>query len=337
MKKVVILSLLLLLFLFLLPLFLFGGDGLIPLPSGEAEGSTLLPPQITPTPRQTADGGVWLTLLRQETGQVERLTLKDYLWGVAAAEMPASFHSEAIKAQVVAARTYALRKGSQTVEAHPDAMVCDDFTCCQAFRTPEDMAAVWGEDAAFYGDKLTGAVEETDALVLTYGGLLIDAVFHSSSQTSTADAAEVWGRAVPYLKPVPTPEGEEVPNYHTTVTVPLEEFQRVILDAHPEAVFSEDYTTWFGPVSYTAAGAVAILPVGGVPLSGREYRALFSLRSPRFSLTAGEEGVVFEVTGYGHGAGMSQYGANAMAGTGSGFREILTHYYTGCEIEKMPS
>lgn len=336
MKQVIITALVLLAFLFLLPMVLFGGEGLasLPAPSADTPPPTL-PAGVTPVPVGMADSGHPVTLYRSGTGQVEQIALSDYLWGVVAAEMPASFQTEALKAQTVAARTYALRKGSGVSAGHPGAMVCDDHTCCQAYITKEEAAAGWGGEAAFYTGKVAAAVAGTDGLVLTYGGELIDAVFHSSSAGSTADAAEVWGTSVPYLKPVSTPEGEEVPNYHTTVTVSLEDFKTAIRSRYPDAWLGEDYTAWFGPVTYTAAGAVATLPTGGVPVTGTEYRSLFGLRSARFTLTAGEEGVTFAVTGYGHGAGMSQYGANALAGQGLTFDAILTHYYTGCAVEPM--
>lgn len=284
-----------------------------------------------PIPATVYDSARTLRVLLGDT--VEEMDMETYLRGVVRAEMPASFELEALKAQAVAARTYALQKGSGVTAAHPEAMVCDDHTCCQAWLTRAEAAASWGAEASFYTDKIAAAVAGTDGLVVTYGGELIDAVFHSSSAGSTADAAEVWGASVPYLKPVSTPEGEEVPNYHTTVTVSLGDFKAAIRSKYPEATFGEDYTAWFGPVTYTAAGAVATLPAGGAPVTGTEYRALFGLRSPRFTLTAGEEGITFSVTGYGHGAGMSQYGANALAAQGLDFEAILTHYYTGCRVE----
>ena len=334
MKQVIITALVLLSFLFLLPMLLFGGGGAATLSAPERDTPPpTLPSAVTPVPQGETDRETALTLYRSGTGEVEELTMADYLWGVVAAEMPASFRTEALKAQAVAARTYALRKGSGVTAAHPGAMVCDDHTCCQAWLTKEEAAGLWGAEAPFYTDKIAAAVADTDGLVVTYGGELIDAVFHSSSAGSTADAAEVWGTSVPYLKPVSTPEGEEVPNYHTTVTVSLEEFKTAVRSKYPQARFGEDYTAWFGPVTYTAAGAVATLPAGGAPVTGTEYRALFGLRSPRFTLTAGEEGITFSVTGYGHGAGMSQYGANTLAAQGLDFEAILTHYYTGCRVE----
>jgi len=329
---VIITALLLLAFLFLLPMVLMGDRGASARPN-PPEPAVLTPPPVAGE-EESVDRSKTLALFHRETGTVEHLSMEDYLRGVVAAEMPASFRTEALKAQAVAARTYTLRKAAAATPRHPDAMVCDDHTCCQAYTAPGEAAVEWGAEAEFYSAKIALAVAETDGLVLTYGGELIDAVFHSSSADFTADAAQVWGRAVPYLVPVSTPEGEEVPNYRTTVTVSLEQFKSGIQSLYPAAVFGEDYTAWFGPAEYTASGAVACLPAGGARVTGVEYRSLFGLRSAKFTLKAGEEGVTFSVTGYGHGAGMSQYGANALAAQGVDFKGILTHYYTGCGLEK---
>lgn len=330
MKQAVLTALLLLSLIFLLPLLLFGTEG-----TASPSASPLPALTAQPSPAPVLDKTRSVTLLRTADGQIETLTLEDYLWGVVAAEMPASFQSEALKAQCVAARTYALRKGGGVTAAHPDAMVCDDITCCQAYLPRSGAGELWGEESAFYTDKIAQAVRDTDGLVLQYEGELIDAVFHSSSAGSTADAAEVWGSSVPYLVPVDTPEGEEVPNYHTTVAVSPETFTAAVKSLHPEARFGEDYTAWFSSPTYTASGAVAVLPAGGAQVTGLEYRSLFSLRSARFTLSVDGSGVTFHVTGYGHGVGMSQYGANALAADGMDFSSILAHYYTGCQLAAL--
>ena len=120
----------------------------------------------------------------------------------------------------------------------------------------------------------------------------------------------------------------------TTVTVPAEEFRTLLQTAHPEAVLGDTPSAWFGESTRTAAGAVNTIKIGGATLRGTEVRSLFGLRSARFTVTADQKQVTFSVVGYGHGAGMSQYGANAMAGAGADFREILTHYYTGVTLEQ---
>ena len=150
-------------------------------------------------------------------GQVTEMDLNQYLWGVVAAEMPASFSQEALKAQAVAARTYALNKGPSS--NHPDADLCTDYACCQAWIARDKAQGNWGDKAAEYTNKITTAVAETGNQVILYQGQLIDAVFHSSSSAATQDAVEVWGNSVPYLQSVDSPEGEGVPNYESQVTL----------------------------------------------------------------------------------------------------------------------
>ena len=160
-------------------------------------------------------------------------------------------------------------------------------------------------------------------------------MFFSSAAGKTVDAVEVWGNAVPYLSSVESPEGEEVPGYHSTVTVPLAEFKETFSAAHPEADFSGEPSGWFQNAAPNSAGGVETVEVGGVKVSGGALRTLFSLRSTSFTVSAGADGVTFSVTGYGHGVGMSQYGANALAKQGKTWQEILKWYYTGITIEKM--
>jgi stage II sporulation protein D len=127
-----------------------------------------------------------------------------------------------------------------------------------------------------------------------------------------------------------------VPNYHTQVRVGAEQFRETLLAACPEADLSGSPDQWLGAAEYSSSGGVTALTIGGVSLSGVQLRSLYGLRSTHFTLTAEGEELVFQVTGYGHGVGMSQYGANAMAQAGSDWREILTWYYTGVTVETCP-
>ena len=160
------------------------------------------------------------------------MAMDDYLWCVAAAEMPASFALEAIKAQVVAARTYTAAKMSYTVQQHPDADVCSDITCCQAYISREDAAQNWGERAETYTEAIAQAVTATDGMIAVYDGAPIQAVFFSSAAGRTVDAVEVWGNPVAYLKSVDSPEGEEVPNYRTQTVLSPEEVKALVLEAY---------------------------------------------------------------------------------------------------------
>ncbi len=326
MRTVVATALVLLLTLFLCPLVLLGGGGDVRPAEDPAPTATLpLDRTVVEPPAKRADQSQLVRVLLPD-GTVASLTMADYLWRVVAAEMPASFEPEALKAQAVTARTYTLYKMAHgPVSNHPDADVCTDITCCQAYIDPAAAAANWGDAAPKYVDKITAAVADTDGQAVLYQGQPIDAVFFSSAAGETRDAVEVWGSAVPYLTGVDSPEGDEVPNYRSTVTIPAEEFKAAFAAQHPEADLSGPPSGWLGTDGDP-------LSVGGVAVKKTALRAMFNLRSASFTATAGEEGVTFSVTGYGHGVGMSQYGANAMAKEGKSYVEILTHYYTGVSV-----
>ena len=319
---------------FLLPLLLLPRDEAEPQPTAPMpEPTTTLPVMEPPgmEPKSGWDAAQTLQLLRTD-GTVEELTMGEYLWGVVAAEMPASFQLEALKAQAVAARTYCLYQRVGGGDKHPGADVCGDYTCCQAYLTREQAAAGWGDNAGLYADKVTQAVSDTDGLVCTYEGSPIDAVFFSSTAERTNDAVTVWGTEVPYLTAVDSPEGEEVPGWHTEVVfAPAEFFARFRL-SDPAAQFGEDPGGWITDLETDDTGMVRALTVGGVSITGGQARSIFGLRSARFTVVATAEEVRFQVTGYGHGVGMSQYGANALAGEGRSFREILEWYYTGAKV-----
>ena len=329
-RQVTATALILLLVLFLLPLLLFGTAGLdVPeeaAPTGELPIDRTV---VTPQPSMDSQTQIRVAL---DDGSVLTLGLDHYLWRVVAAEMPASFEPEALKAQAAAARTYTLSKLGRTVENHPDADVCTDITCCQAYIDPDQAAANWGDSAAAYTAKITAAVSETDGMAILYDGQPIQAVFFSSAAGRTVDAVEVWGNSVPYLTSVDSPEGEEVPNYHSTAAFSLDDFKSKLLGKYPEADLSGDPAGWFQNLTPNSAGGVETIDVGGVTVSGGTLRTLFDLRSTSFTVTASADGVTFSVTGYGHGVGMSQYGANTLAREGKTYDEILKWYYTGVEV-----
>lgn len=295
------------------------------------QGVTLHFAQTSPSPLEGFDENTLISLKR-ESGTVETLTLKDYLWGVVAAEMPASFPSEALKAQTVAARTYTLLRLSQGAgqSKHGGADLCDDSGCCQAYIDVAERLTSWAGNATFYQAKIQQAVSETDGLSVLYEGNLIDAVFFSSTDGRTLDAQQVWGADLPYLTSVSSPEGAEVPNYHTEVWWSVEEVGEKLTSAYSDLVLGEDPSQW---IVLVEQGAVARYEVGNKVLSATQLRWVFGLRSSSFSVELREDGFLFPVTGYGHGVGMSQYGAQTMAQEGSTFDEILTWYYSGTTVE----
>ena len=253
------------------------------------------------------------------------LSAFDYIVGVVAAEVPVSFAKEAIKAQAVAARTY-LEHGRKNPK-HENADICADFECCQAYMSQDALKEKWGKNYDKYIDIIKSAVAETDGEYLSFEGEPILAAFHSSSAGATEEGD------YPYLQSVPSPENEEnVPNYITTLTLRDIDFRDTVLYLKPEADMTGEADEWIENTELTSSGRVGSMTVGGVSFTGAELRKLFSLRSTAFTVEHADGEFTFTVTGYGHGVGMSQYGANVMAKDGADYKEILSHYYPGTEL-----
>ena len=254
-------------------------------------------------------------------GTVETLELEEYLVGVVLGEMPASFETEALKAQAVVARTYTL-KCTETGVKHGTGTLCADVSCCQAYVAPDAYDGGAGDL-----DKIRLAVAETAGQVLTYNGNLIEATYFSCSGGVTEDAVAVWGTDYPYLRSVDSP-GEEGAAYYTdSVYFTAGEFQQKLgreLSGSPKS--------WLGFTTYTAGGGVNTIRIGGVDYKGTEIRSKLGLRSTAFTMEADGEGITVNTKGFGHRVGMSQYGADAMALRGCGYEEILTHYYQGTAL-----
>ena len=265
---------------------------------------------------------------------VEEMSLGEYLVGVVRAEMPASFEPEALKAQAVAARTYTLYK-IETGGNHGDtADICTDSTCCQAWISEQSARENWGDQADTYAEKIETAVRDTDGQVILYDGAPILAVFHSSSAGLTRASGQVWLNDLPYLQAVDSPEPEDaIPNYYSRAEFTQEQFREKVLAAEPEADLSGPVETWLQNAVTDTAGSVSTVDVGGVTVKGSTLRSILGLRSACFEWEVQDGKLVFFVTGYGHGVGMSQYGAQQMAKDGADYLEILTHYYTGVTVE----
>lgn len=260
-------------------------------------------------------------LLRGKDGSCVSTDALTYLTGVVLAEMPSDFEPEAWKAQSVAARTYT-RKAEITGGKHGDGSVCGESACCQAYLSPEEYLSRGGSQEVL--EKVRQAVADTQPWVLAYEGELIEAVYFSCSGGMTEAAVAVWGADFPYLQSVESP-GEEAARYHTdSRLIPWEEFFRLL-----EAVPPEDPGQWIGAAEYTEGGGVAVQEVAGKQYTGVELRNLLGLRSTAFTMEPAGAYIRIATKGYGHRVGMSQYGANAMAETGSTWQEILAHYYPG--------
>ena len=279
---------------------------------------TLPKPDTQPTQPQQP---LFLPVLHQ--GQTVNMDIEEYLVGVLLAEVPASFEAEALKAQAVAARTYALKCHQQGYK-HAGA-VCTEYACCQGYLSDAEYLERKGTQADV--EKIRRAVADTEGQVLVYDGKLIVATYFACSGGSTEDAAAVWGQSYPYLQAVESP-GEEDCAYYTHQITLTPEQMCTLLDLSPEQLPGN----WIGDISYTVGGGVDTMDICGSLYQGTALRTLLGLRSTAFTVTFSEGVFVFETLGYGHRVGMSQYGADAMAVGGNDYQQILQHYYQGTEI-----
>lgn len=284
------------------------------------------------------DGTVTIQVYHAQSGQVQQMTLREYLVGVVAAEMPASFEVEALKAQAVAARSDALSRmqkntGDEKIyEEHQGADVCTDPGHCAAWMDEPARRQLYGDAFDTYEQKIRSVVEETDGQIAVYDAQPIVAVFHSTSSGRTESAQDVWGSDVPYLQSVDSPGEEASPRYESQVVVTSEEFVSQLVAASPGITVPDSTGQWLGDVVRSEAGGVETIQLCGQSFTGTQVREMFGLRSTNFTVTAQEDGLIFDVLGYGHGVGLSQYGANYMAQQGSSWQDIITWYYTGVSI-----
>ncbi|MBQ8786074.1 MAG: stage II sporulation protein D [Oscillospiraceae bacterium] len=277
-----------------------------------------------------------LKVLDFTSGQVHEIAMRDYVIGAVLAEMPASYHEEALKAQAVAARTYAVRQREKQRLA-PDELlmgadISNDSSRYQAYFTPEQAKAFYGDSYEAYYDIVSSAVDATGDEVLIYNGEPIVAAFHSTSGGRTESAEIVWGSAVEYLVPVESTEDENSPAYLDEKVFTENELSARIEAEYPDAVFGDNPEKWIVIGDRSVSGTVIEVQLGDTAVSGTEFRRIFSLKSANFEVEYSDENFIITTKGNGHGVGMSQYGANAMANEGADYREILAHYYTGAEI-----
>lgn len=244
-------------------------------------------------------------------GTIEEIALEDYVLGVVAGEMPASFELEALKAQAVAARTYVLSRN----------LSVDDSTASQVYQDEEERKAKWQENFEVYESKLKEAVNATKGEVLMYEGNYISALFFSSSNGKTENNEDYFdANAIPYLRCVSS-EYEE----------PIVEYQTFSYDKIASVFGQSDIKI----LNYTQSGRVNEVLIGEEIYSGRQVRESLNLNSNAFSIVSIDGGYAFTTYGYGHGVGMSQYGANGMATHGYTYDEILMHYYQGACINQL--
>ncbi len=265
------------------------------------------------------------------TQRVESVSDVDFIRGAIAAEMPGVFHIEALKAQGVAAYTFAVRQAMIQQES-PDPLLegahfSADPPNLQVYMTRNEAEEFYGEDFYIYWTKVTRAAQEVMGYILLYEEQPAATAYHAISAGQTESAANIWdGEPLPYLQSVESSWDELSPGYETVLTFTSDELQEFMLEYNPNTIFQQDPSLWFSNLEHSNSGYVTSVSVGDQVLSGLELRNLLGLRSSHFDVEYNGN-FIFTVRGYGHGAGLSQNGADYMARQGSTFDEILMHYY----------
>jgi stage II sporulation protein D len=301
--------------------------------ASEPDGTTLPAESTAAESGGAAESAEFMVkLLRKQSGNTQEIPLEEYVLGALAAEMPASYPAEALKAQSVACRSNAVY-----ARAHPDsslggADLSDYSGAHQGYMDEQQRREKWGASFEENEKNCADAVNATKGRVLRYNGKPAFAAFHAISAGMTESAENVWGNDLPYLRPVNSAGDLLAPGYAQSVTVPLGDFVKALA----ELGCREDVgKITAGKPVLSASGYVQSLSLGGKDIKGTKLRELFALPSAAFSLTLTDDSAVFDCKGLGHGVGMSQFGAQAMAQLGGTWQELLTHYYAGTTVEEL--
>jgi len=311
-------------------------------PYAEPQETAPEPPPPPPPLSELLPGGIRedseMTLSLLNGDEIEEISMEYYLIGVVAAEMPAGFPLESLKAQAIAARTMVMYNIIvEPKSRHPGINICSDYSCCMAYRGDDELREAWAGDYVDSIVRIIDAVVDTDGVYMLYRGEPILAVFHSSSAGKTESSANVWVTGLPYLVSVNTPESSaSVPDFITVVPVLYSAYADTITGAYPDAVFNDDGSAPITEITRNVSGRILEIQTGGVTIRGTELRSMFGLRSTAINIEFRDGDVVFTVSGYGHGVGMSQYGAADMARDGIGHRDILRAYYRGVVFSDTP-
>lgn len=264
--------------------------------------------------------------IKRSNGNIETMNLEDYLVGVVSSEVPVSFEKEAIKAQAVAARTYAMKQIQNSKERDYD--VTDDVMT-QVYQDDNKLREKWQNNYDEYINKIKECVSSTEGEYITYDDQIIYAFFFSTSNGKTEDNKNVFGQDLPYLKIVDSSfDQNETKSFITKVEFNLSDFYSKLGLNYSDELSITDITK-------TESGRVNSLKINGIEFKGRTFQSKLSLRSTDFEITRNEGKVVIKTKGFGHGVGMSQYGANALAKQNKNYEEILKYYYQGTKIKKL--
>ena len=266
--------------------------------------------------------------------KVEKVPLEEYVLSVVSSEMPATFHEEALKAQSILARTFVINKLITGCNNIKEGNICDT-THCQAYLNINERKKAWGKEGDEYLKKLKKVVKETEGKVLSYNDQLVKyPQYFSTSSGNTEDAVAVFSEDVPYLKSVQSPGEEISPKYESEISMSISDFKGKIKKSIPNSNLGNNINEEVKILSRNKGGTVDDIKIGDVTIKGKEFRKIFGLNSANFTLEVLEDKINIKCLGYGHGVGMSQWGANVMAKEGSKYDEILEHYFKGSKIEE---
>lgn len=278
-----------------------------------------------------------IKLLHKKTNEIEEVALDNYLYHVVSAEMPVDYEIEALKAQAVVARTYTIYKINN--KKHDNADICDDSTCCQAWVDKDTRFARWDENKREENwNKIKKSVNETQGKIITYNNKPINAFFHANSGGKTEIPVNVWGgTGLPYLQVVETAGEEGYTQYASEISFTQAELTEKLKSKYSDIVIDINNPEDVKIIEYTDSGRVKTIKFGNHEISGVEARTLLGLKSTNFEITKENDKIKFTVKGYGHGVGMSQTGADAMAKQGKNYQDIINHFYKGVEIKDVNS
>ncbi|GAA4720879.1 stage II sporulation protein D [Brevibacillus fulvus] len=269
---------------------------------------------------------------RSEKKVVETVPLESYVEGVVAAEMPADFELEALKAQAMAARTYIIRRiNANDFSDVPDGGQVLDTVKHQVYLDEEQRKQNWGDQFEWKNARIRQAVLETAGMILTYQGDPIDATFFSTSNGFTEDASEYWQQPIPYLRSVASPWDVNSPRYEESKPISVAEVEQklgVKLD-----LAAARQGGWYQVIQRTAGNRIGKIQIGNKEFTGRQIREKLGLNSSAFTMELRGNTIVFHTRGYGHGVGMSQWGANGMAKAGKKAEEIVKYFYQGIALQ----
>lgn len=277
-----------------------------------------------------ADHTSTVKVMSASSNNITEMPLKEYLIGVVASEINPAYHEEAIKAQIIASHTLLSYVKNHKSDKLGGADISDSSASHQGYLSETDQREKWGDNFEAYHKRIEKCVDEVINMTLQYDGDYINAAFHAISNGKTENCADVWGGNYPYLTSVTSVGDKLSPAYQSQVTVTEKEFKEKLKKYDIE--FKGDANKWIEKITNTETGMVKSIQICGTSLKGTELRTAFSLKSSTFTYEYKDEKFIFTVSGYGHGVGMSQYGADYMARQGFSYKEILEHYYRGAKI-----